>query len=258
MKLPREMLTRFEEFSKTTILNSRQINELYQQYKDRPVILTIPTPVPLEACHSLTGCVVKTGDVDRWDAYMRLARKLVPSPLRTTGAEVAKDEDMAVLLLILEACTRSMNSDGSMPTARIRENWEILHANDMVKRPWVPKRYTALRDHLSQMGHLDWEDPHYVPGPLSETGKGQAAKWCASESLLERIEEEKQVLDQGDFERETERDRETQEREEDLYSDKSDTSPSHDSEPDWILQLQIANYIRPVLNPDVWRMKMAC
>jgi hypothetical protein len=257
-KLPREMLTRFGEFSKTTVLTNRQINELYRQYKDHTVILSLPDAEDDEPCASLTGCAVKKADLDRWEAYLALARKLVPTPLQTSGREVAVAEDMAILLLNLEACTRKMNADGSMPTARIRENWEILHANRLIKRPWVSKRYTALRNHLSQEGLLHWDDPHYVPGTLSPTGKGRAARWCASEALMERIEEEKLKLIQGPDDQDGEGDVDKREREEDLYGDNTDLIPSEETEPDWIIDLRRANFVQPVLDPGIWLLRMAC
>jgi hypothetical protein len=257
-KLLREMLTRFAGFSQTTVLTVHQINDLYRQYKDRPVILSLPDAEEDEPCASVTGCAVKKADLDRWGAYLALARKLVPTPLQASGREVATAEDMAILLLILEACTRKLNADRSMPTARIRENWEILHANRFIKRPWVSKHYTALRNHLSQEGLLQWDDPHYVPGTLSPTGKGRAARWCASEALMEEIEEEKLKLVEGPDHQDGDRDTDKREREEDLYGDNPDLIPSENTEPDWIIDLRRANYIRPLLDPGIWLLRMAC
>ena len=152
-KLPRQLSSRFEEFKETTVLDSKAISQLYLKYKDEPVVSVEAKPVAeSKARGSLTGCVVKQANLDQWDAYLNVARTLVVSPLKTTGREVATAEDMAVLLLVLEACTNDMNDDGSMPTARIRENWEILHANGDVDRPWCPRRYTTLRNQLSNLG----------------------------------------------------------------------------------------------------------
>jgi hypothetical protein len=84
-----------------------------------------------------------------------------------------------------------MNDDGSMPTARIRENWQILFANGDVERPWQPRRFTALRDHLSPLSHIEWEDRRYVPAALSPTKTGQAAKWRLTEAFMELLAQEK-------------------------------------------------------------------
>jgi hypothetical protein len=196
-KLPRMLLSRFEEFKRTTVLNDRQISQLSLRYKNEPVVSGKPAVEIVKKPGSLTGCVVKQANLDRWDAYQEVAKRFVASPLKTTGREVATAEDMAVLLLILEACTSDMNADGSMPTARIRENWEILFVNGDVGRPWSPRRYTALRDLLSTQGFIDWKDAHYFPAALSPDGKGQAAKWRASEALMDLIETEKRGSQAG-------------------------------------------------------------
>ena len=179
------------KFKRTTVLNDRRISDLYVKYKDEPVVPAKRVVEPAKKSGSLTGCVVKQADIDQWGSYVAVAKSLVVQPLKTNGREVATAEDMAVLLLVLEACTNDMNADGSMPTARIRENWEILHANGDVDRPWCPRRYTTLRNQLSNLGYIDWEDRRYVPSALSPTGTGQAARWRISEGLIEMIVAEK-------------------------------------------------------------------
>ena len=47
-KLPREMLSRFEEFKATTILNDRRISEVYRQYKDESVASVKPAAEPVK------------------------------------------------------------------------------------------------------------------------------------------------------------------------------------------------------------------
>ncbi len=269
-KLPREMLARFEEFKQTTILNDLRISELYRLYKDEPVFSKMPVVEAAGTRGSLTGCVVKQSNLGHWDAYLNVARTLVVSPLRTKGREVATAQDMAVFLLVLEACTNDMNADGSMPTARIRENWEILHANGDVKRPWCPRRSTVLRNRLSNLGHIDWEDRHYVPSALSPTGMGQAAKWQASEALMGLIEGEK--LDPGTTVVVGEEGMKAEEvglgvvalqereGEEDLYCDKTFFIPNQlqvEPLPDWIIDLRQPEFIRPVLDSDFGRFKIA-
>lgn len=269
-KLPREMLSRFEEFKTTTILNDRRISEVYRRYKDEPVASVKPAAEPVKKSGSLTGCVVKQSNLDQWDAYLAVAKTLVVSPLKTTGREVATAEDMAALLLVLEACTNDMNADGSMPTARIRENWEILHDNGDVERPWCPRRYTALRDQLSTLDYIDWEDRHYVPAALSPTGTGQAARWRLSEALMEMLANEKLGLGTAVVAGEQEKEvgvrelavvaPQDKEGEEDLYCDKSffiQSDLQDDPLPEWIIDLRQPEIIRPVLDADFGRFRMA-
>jgi hypothetical protein len=266
-KLPRKMLSRFEEFRQTTVLNDRQISQLYLKYKDQPVVSCKSVAETAKPSHSLTGCVVKQPNIDRRDAYLNVARTLVVRPLKTKGREVATAEDMAILLMILEACTNSMNVDGSMPTARIKENWEILSSNGEVERPWCPRRYTALRDHLSNMGYIDWEDRRYVPAALSPTGMGQAARWRAAEALMGLIEDEKLGLGTDVVVGEEGLKAEAGElgdvlevkleREEDLYYDKRFSTHEHEPVPDWIIRMRQPDSIRPVLDVGFGTMRMA-
>ena len=158
-KLPRKFSFRFEEFKKTTVLDSLEISQLYLKYKDEPVVsqgkaVVSGKPAVEETTSrgSLTGCVVKQADIEQWDAYLNVARTLVVYSLKTTGREVATAEDMAVLLLVLEACTNDMNDDGSMPTARIKENWEILFANGDVPTSLVSQAVHGAQEPVVELG----------------------------------------------------------------------------------------------------------
>jgi hypothetical protein len=266
-KLPRELLSRFDEFNKTTVLNDRRISHLYIQYKDEPVASGKAVADSAKKSGSITGCVVKQADLDQWDAYLDVARKLVATPLKTNGREVATAEDMAVLLMILEGCTNDMNPDGSMPTARIRENWDILFGNGDVERPWCPRRYTALRDKLSNLDYIDWEDAHYLPGSMSPDGNGRAAKWRGSEALMDLIETEKRGLQAGAAVVQDEGDDAVdglefvlsgiREREEDLYCDTIQFLPGTSPEPAWITKLKRQHCVRPLLDVGAGHLRMA-
>ena len=63
-KLPRQLLSRFDEFKKTNVLNDRRISQLYLKYKDEPVVPAKQVVEPAKKSGSLTGCVVKQVDID--------------------------------------------------------------------------------------------------------------------------------------------------------------------------------------------------
>lgn len=180
---------------------------------------------------------------------------------------MAMAEDMAVLLLVLEACTNDMNADGSMPTARIKENGQNLFANSYVQRPWCPRRYRALRDHLSELGHIDWKDRRSVPAALSPTGEGQAAKWRLSEAMMETLAEEKLKPGTAVVAGEEETKAEGGERgdcllqnragEEDLYRDNSYLISGAIPLPDWFTDFRQPRLLRPVLDVGFREWKMA-
>lgn len=192
-KLPREIARRWNEFRRTPMIDDRRVSDLHREWRVEKEVA-----VPREAsppAGSITGHVVGREALDRFEDYLILAAKLLPAPLGTSGREVATSGDLAILLLILEACTKRMNADGSMPTARIMRNWDALYEQGDVDRPFNPKRYACLRDFLSREGLLDWEDECYLPHQMSAAGMGKSARWRASERLLAMIEEAREGRD---------------------------------------------------------------
>src|SRR5262249_48893626 len=67
--------------------------------------------------------------------------------------------------------------------------WRALYQAGDVQRGFNPKRFAAVRNHLSSLvvdgeALLDWEDETY--------SAGQACKWRASEKLMGMIEQERE------------------------------------------------------------------
>jgi hypothetical protein len=251
-KLPRQLDTRLGEFRRTTVLDEFKIKAICKRAAAQPVVLKLAVPAPeVKPKGSLSGSIVGRDTLDQFQAYLAVAGKLISEPIRTSGRDLATAEDLAILLMILEACSLDMNEDGSMPTARIMRNWECLYENGDVSRPWNPKRYSAMRNMLSEQGLIDWRDKSFVPRDLSPTGKGQAAKWRASGRLLAMISSEKEGG------------------EEDLYGDSheevttmilelnSKTSPEGDPRPEWLRELLDDVFPRPTMTADPWWMRKA-
>jgi hypothetical protein len=260
-KLPRELQTRFEEFRNTPVLDQIQINALHKEVANQPIVIPFPkVSKASKAKGSLTGSVVKRETLDEYPAYLSLAQRLMPESIKTTGREVATAEDLAIFLMILGVCTKAMNSDGSMPTRRFQRNWECLHENGDINRPWNGKRFTTLRNFLSREGFLDWDDVHYIPGPMSPTGKGESARWCASEALLDLIDRERKKHLCGDSREvslEGEQHFDIQEREEHLCGDSQELPMQKSSQPEWIRLFRLENYPRPTLSPSLWHLRKA-
>jgi hypothetical protein len=82
-----------------------------------------------------------------------------------------------------------MNNNGTLPWARFEALWAALyHAGD-VERAFNPKRFAAIRNHLSSLvvdGEvlLEWEDETY--------SAERACKWRASEKLMNMMEQERE------------------------------------------------------------------
>ena len=102
--------------------------------------------------------------------------------LRTKGRTVVTALDLAVFLLELKFFTLNMNIDGSMPTERFKVLWEKMIERGDIDRAWDYKRFAAMRNYVSSLGWLEWEDERYYLGPQGK--KGKAAKWRATEELM--------------------------------------------------------------------------
>ena len=185
-KLPRQLSSRFEEFKETTVLNINAISQLYMKYKDEPVVSSSRPMAEPKARGSLTGCVVKQANLDQWDAYLGVARTLVVSPLKTRGREVATAEDMAVLLLVLEACTNDMNQTapcqrpasgrtGDPPRERRRQASLVPEAVHGAAEPFV------------QAGVHRLGGPSLRPGSPEPDGDRPGGQVEAAEALMEKL-----------------------------------------------------------------------
>ncbi len=85
------------------------------------------------------------------------------------------------MLAVVRACTLDMNADGSMPVMRVKTIWDAAYRAGDTSRAFSFRRFTAIRDMLSDMGFLEWEDETY--------SFGKACKWRASGELMGMIEE---------------------------------------------------------------------
>ena len=86
--------------------------------------------------------------------------------------------------------TDHMFANGALPEARWIGMWTSLHRCEDINRAWCHKRFKAIRDWLSSLGLLKWEDETFVVGWYDEDGvyhKGRAAKWRFSAELMEML-----------------------------------------------------------------------
>jgi hypothetical protein len=108
---------------------------------------------------------------------------------KCSGRVAVTVEDVAIFLLCLRFFTSNMNENGTLPWARFEGLWTALFQAGDVDRAFNPKRFAAIRNHLSSLvvdGEvlLEWEDETY--------SAGQACKWRASEKLMRMIEQERE------------------------------------------------------------------
>jgi hypothetical protein len=152
-----------------------------------PVVRRCPT---VSSSASWRPQAIKPADLADLPRLKEIAVKLGLPKGKCSGRVAVTFEDVAVFLLLLRFFTSNMNENGALPWARFEGLWAALyHAGD-VERAFNPKRFAAIRNHLSSLvvdGEvlLEWEDETY--------SLGRACKWRASEKLMEMMGEEEET-----------------------------------------------------------------
>lgn len=189
-KVPRGLIDRFDELKHTTVVTASELRRL-------PVIEREAASVvlPLSSSpKSISGCHFQREQLDglkEGGQYYSVAAALMSGEeWKTSSRACVTVMDMAIMLMIGEFLTGNMNSDGSMPTARWEMLWKSLSKSGDVGRAWDHKRFKLLRDRLSCLGLIDWENSSYRLGWTKDNGeyvKGTAAKWKFSVELMEKL-----------------------------------------------------------------------
>lgn len=219
-KLPREALTRSAELMGTTKMSLYEVDLLTRTTVEvepvrppepdqdvGPVASSKPglvrgAPRARVTEGSISGLSIPPGLAEQIQGrLLGIARNMFPAGITTGKGRADKREDLATFLAILRFCGENPNTDGSMPTQRIKALWDGLYRREYTERGWDHHRFKVLRDWLSQKGHLAWKDQDYIVG-REVNGffqKGQASRWAASEQLLELLEDQSIVVDDGQF-----------------------------------------------------------
>ncbi len=184
-KMPRDW-KRFGEWESTTPMTAHELLKLPERF-------AVPEPEPEPKSEtetvekapvrkgSVSGKLVDPDDIRKLESVAKeLLRRHAPEVGRSSRAVVVA-EDVQVAIAIIRSCTLHPNPDGSMPLMRTKKLWDAAYEGGDTTRAFSFHRFAAIRNMLSGMGLLDWEDETYR--------FGKACKWRASEKLMEMIEE---------------------------------------------------------------------
>jgi hypothetical protein len=165
------------------------VPELLEHYAGYPDAGT-PTLTKYVQEGSLSGWYKKErAKID--ERFVPVARRLLKGipRLRTKDGKAVTVEDMAISLYILYVIGNDMNQDGQLPTNRVRTFWNYLETVGITTRGWDESgsRWKVIRDSLTTLGLLDWQDHTYWFVPNKNCG--QACKWCPNERVYELVEE---------------------------------------------------------------------
>lgn len=198
-KLPRDV-SRFSEWERTTVIRAEDLMSRRFDVVEEPETAkndfpssTIVSVKKKSASGSVSGRIISMDELASIPAYERLYREWVgPVDLKARKFSVAP-HDFAVAMVILRHYKADPNADGSLPCRRVEKLWAALFDAGDVDRPWNHHRWKAIRDFLSERGHIDWRDHRYEYGAVAQDGtikRGIACKWTISDefdSTLEKI-----------------------------------------------------------------------
>lgn len=138
------------------------------------------TPQPHQVPHP-SGWIIEDEDLERLPALEKAVGNLRMKAGR--WAVTAKDWAQFFLLCIL----LPENKDGSNGYRRYQAVWQELYAAGTFTRAFNYHRFKAMRDWLSQHGHVEWLDERYCPG--NGDRDGIATKWRISDELRDWMED---------------------------------------------------------------------
>jgi hypothetical protein len=194
-KLPREH-HRFDELQKTARIKSIDLFRLPPTDNDcaprsvRPTVAPELTAARLLAgsvAGSVSGRLISDAELNQLTGhYANVASLLLDHHhLRTSGRSIVTVEDVAIFLMLLRFFTQNMNADKTLPQARFKGLWTALLESRDVDRQFDDKRFATIRNYLSSLGLLNWEDEHFVVG--NGVRRGRACKWKASKLLMSML-----------------------------------------------------------------------
>lgn len=194
-KFPREA-HRFEELRNTTYLS------IYDLWKLPPVRKSVSkmtiAPTGSSGTGSISGKVIGDEEIEQVSEHYREVADILMEThtLNTSTRVVATKKDVAIFLMLLRYFTNNMNADGSLPYKWFRKLWRALYESGDIDRQFDDSRFAVVRDYLSSLGLLDWQNRKYELGWFDDGGeyhKGKAAKWKASEMLMQMLDWESKV-----------------------------------------------------------------
>ena len=183
-KMPRDW-RRFAEWQSTTRMTAHELRKLPERF---PVAGSRePEPEAEVACpQGRQG--VGLGEAGRSRGHPQAGAARQGAAASADAPEVGRSsravvvaEDVQMALAVIRACTLHPNPDGSMPLMRVKAIWDAAYEAGDTTRAFSFHRFPAIRNMLSDMGLLEWEDATYR--------FGRACRWRASEELMGMMEE---------------------------------------------------------------------
>jgi len=199
MKLPMTFLDspeREQELRNTARLSLTELGALHRRIVPNYLQDACTDEAPLSAnwqgTRSTKNHPIKRSEIERiTSTYSIAAHRLFPEVLRCKGKSrhVANRVDQSIYLCVVAFCTDTQGEDKAMPSWRIYSIWKAMFDAKEVDRAPDHGRIAAMRNHLSDQGHIEWtEHRFWTPDKEDfrpdETIKGVCCKYSLSRKLM--------------------------------------------------------------------------
>jgi hypothetical protein len=181
-KLPRDV-SRFAEWVGTTTLTVAELLALpLAEAKPAAEAKVLERKTQQQPCGSISGKNISRDELDLMPTWERLFKEARKSKPLHGGRWAVTEADFTQAVVLLRFFTENPNPDGSLPQRRVQELWKALYEAGDFARPWNHHRWKAVRDWMSEMGWLDWQDHRYQTG--TGRGDGRACKWRLHDDFM--------------------------------------------------------------------------
>jgi hypothetical protein len=171
------------EWESTTCMTPHELRALPERFPVAEPVEPEPekrSPAPKVARGSVSGKMVDPDDVRKLEPLARELLRLHAPEVGSSSRAVVVAEDLQMAIAVIRGCTLHPNPDGSLPVMRVKGLWDAAFQAGDITRAFSFHRFQAIRNMLSDMELLEWEDAEYC--------FGKACRWRASEKLMGMME----------------------------------------------------------------------
>jgi hypothetical protein len=186
-----------EAFINSPVYNLNQLGEAIDRLEYQQEPTTTQTEKKKKRTHGGSTAEFIFTDSDRptiEEAFFPIADSLLALHGETlqkpSGRDVITTVDLAAMLFCLYQCSVNAYDNGALPVGRIRRCWNALRDAGIIERTFKPNKVKVIRDWLSDLGVIDWQDNSYwfFDSGHTKHGRGRAMKWGLTAEFIAEID----------------------------------------------------------------------
>lgn len=149
-------------------------------FDDLPTKIDLPEVAPSEKTRkivagSVSGKAISNDDLEQMPMYMEKAERLLAGEVLKGDRWAVTLEDIGQFLVLALHFRENPGPGGSISVRQFGKLWSSLVEAGDFKRPFNHHRFKAIRDWLSGLGYIQWDEHRYIvpieAGEVKVTGK---------------------------------------------------------------------------------------